>query len=90
MVTVSAMGDRLEIDRRSQEPSYRQLARQLRAMIADGSIGPGAALPSIAYLTGETGLAVNTVRHAVAVLVEEGWAYTVPGRGTYAAEDPPD
>jgi DNA-binding GntR family transcriptional regulator len=24
------------------------------------------------------------VRHAIAVLVEEGWAYTVPGRGTFA------
>jgi DNA-binding transcriptional regulator YhcF (GntR family) len=90
VVTVSAMADRLVIDRRSSEPSYRQLARQLRDRIRDGRIGPGDALPSISYLTGETGLAVNTVRHAVAVLVEEGWAYVVPGRGTYASEDKPE
>ena len=43
-------------------------------------------LPSITQLTGETGLAVGTVRKAIAVLVDEGYAYTVPGRGTYVAE----
>jgi len=30
------------------------------------------------------------VRHAIAVLVDEGYAYTVPGRGTFAAEKLPD
>jgi hypothetical protein len=75
---------------RSPEPSYLQLARQLRDRIRDGRIEPGGALPSITYLTGETGLAVQTVRRGIAVLVEEGWAVTVPGRGTYAAEKPPE
>jgi GntR family transcriptional regulator len=71
-------------------PSYLQLARQLCDRIRVGEYGPGAQLPSITQLTGETGLAVGTVRHAIAVLVEEAWAYVVPGRGTYAAEKPPD
>jgi DNA-binding GntR family transcriptional regulator len=88
MVTVVIMGDRLVIDVHSPEPSYRQLAAQLRERIRDGRIGPRAALPSITQLTGETGLAVNTVRHAIAVLVDEGYAYTVPGRGTFARERP--
>ena len=81
----------LAVDTRSSsEPSYLQLAAQLRERIRDGRIGPREALPSISQLTGETGLAVNTVRHAVSVLMEEGWAYTVPGRGTFAAEKPPE
>jgi DNA-binding GntR family transcriptional regulator len=37
-------------------------------------------------MTQETGLAVGTVRKAVGLLVNEGLAYTVPGRGTYAAD----
>jgi GntR family transcriptional regulator len=86
--TLSIMGSRLVIDLHSPEPSYQQLARQLRERIRDGRIPPREALPSITQLTGETGLAVNTVRHAIAVLVDEGWAYTVPGRGTFAAEKP--
>jgi GntR family transcriptional regulator len=72
------------IDLRASEPSYRQLAKQLRERIESGEIGPDEQLPSLTYLKGETGLAVGTIRQAIAVLVEEGLAYTVPGRGTYA------
>lgn len=77
--------ERLVIDPHAPEPSYKQLADQLRARIESGEIGPREPLPSITYLTGETGLAVGTVRKAIAVLVEEGLAYTVPGRGTFAS-----
>jgi GntR family transcriptional regulator len=89
--TVSPMGDdRLVIDLRSPEPSYQQLARQLRERIMDGRIAPSSALPSISYLVGETGLAVNTVRRAIAVLTDESYVVVVPGRGTYAAEKLPE
>lgn len=75
----------LAIDLRSAEPSYRQLAGKLRAAIQRGEIRPGEALPSLAYLQQETGLAVNTVRKAIALLADEGLVVTVQGRGTYAA-----
>lgn len=90
MVTVVIMGDRLVIDDRSREPSYVQLAAQLRERIRDGRIGPGDALPSITQLTGETGLSVQTVRHGIAVLADEGYVVIVPGRGTYAASTLPE
>ena len=90
MVTVAIMGNRLVIDQHAPEPSYLQLAGQLRDRIRDGRIGPRELLPSITSMVGETGLAVNTVRHAVQVLIDEGYAYTVPGRGTFAAEKLPD
>jgi GntR family transcriptional regulator len=80
--------ERLVIDLHSPEPSYQQLARQLRERITSGEIGPRELLPSITYLTGETGLAVGTVRRAIALLVDEGYAYTVPGRGTFASSGP--
>ncbi len=83
-VTLISM-ERLVIDPHAPEPSYRQLAALLRAAIESGEIGPREALPSITHLTGETGLAVGTVRKAIAVLVDEGLAYTVPGRGTFAS-----
>ncbi len=81
--------ERLVIDPHAPEPSYKQLAGQLRARIESGEIGPREPLPSITYMTGETGLAVGTVRKAIAVLVEEGLAYTVPGRGTFASPRKP-
>jgi GntR family transcriptional regulator len=93
--TVSSMGDdKLVIDLRSAEPSYQQLARQLRDRIRDGRLpAPDAAdgaLPSLAYLVGETGLAVNTVRRALTLLTEEGYVVIVPGRGTYVADKLPE
>jgi GntR family transcriptional regulator len=75
----------IEIDLHSHEPSYLQFAAILRARIESGEIAPREPLPSITSLTGETGLAVGTVRKAIGVLVGAGLAYTVPGRGTFAA-----
>jgi GntR family transcriptional regulator len=77
----------VEIDPHAPEPSYQQLATILRARIKSGEIGPREALPSITYLVGETGLAIGTVRKAIGVLVDEGLAYTVPGRGTFATPE---
>jgi GntR family transcriptional regulator len=85
MATLAIM-EPLVIDTHSPVPSYRQLADQLRDRITSGQIGPREPLPSISYLTGETGLAVGTVRKAVALLVDEGYAHTVPGRGTFAGK----
>lgn len=76
---------RLAIDFRSPEPSYKQLADQLRAAITSGEIGPGEALPSLAQMVTETALSMSTVQRAVKVLAGEGLVVAVPGRGVYAA-----
>lgn len=89
MFTMSIMSP-FTIDLRSPVPSYRQLAAQLRDRIDSGEIGPDEQLPSLTYLRQETGLAVGTIRQAISVVVEDGYAYTVPGRGTFAAPAPPD
>ncbi len=75
----------LTIDPRSPVPSWRQLADQLREAITAGEIGPDEALPSQRRLVQETGLAMSTVHRAIRELVGEGLAYSVPGRGTFAA-----
>ena len=71
----------VDIDLQSPEHPYQQLARQLREQIESGKIT--SQLPSITYLTALTGLAVGTVRRAINILVKEGIAQTVPGRGTF-------
>jgi len=65
---------------------YRQVADQLRAAIDAGEYGPGRKIPSLQALVRETGLAVETVRRAVRVLVDEGVVYTVQGRGTFVSK----
>ena len=74
----------MKIDASSPEHSYLQLARLLRERIASGEIS--SRLPSITELTAQTGLAVGTIRRAIQVLVDEGLAKTVPGRGTYVTD----
>jgi len=88
VISVATMSKPLVIDLRSPVPSYMQLAAQLRERITSGEIEPDEPLPSITRLQQETGLAVTTIRRGIAVLAEEGIAYTVPGRGTYAGPPP--
>jgi len=71
----------VQIDPRSPEHPYQQLASQLREQIGSGKIA--SQLPSITELTEETGLAVGTVRRAINTLAKEGLVQTVPGRGTF-------
>ena len=70
---------------RSQVPSYRQLADKLRAAIAAGEFGTDGPVPSLRRLSQETGLAMATVQHAMAVLRDEGLIVAVSGRGTFVA-----
>jgi DNA-binding GntR family transcriptional regulator len=69
------------VDEASPEPSCMQLAARLRERIQAGEIV--SRLPSLTELTGQTGLAVGTVRRAIHVLAQEHLVRTVSGRGTF-------
>lgn len=70
------------IDPGSAQPPYRQLAAILRTKIGAGEIT--ARLPGERALAEEYGVALGTVRKAIAVLRdEEGLVETTPGWGTY-------
>jgi len=71
----------VKIDSASPDHAYVQLAELLRQRILSGDIAPR--LPSLTDLTGETHLAVGTVRRAIEVLACERLVQRVPGRGTF-------
>jgi DNA-binding GntR family transcriptional regulator len=71
----------MNVDSRSSQHPYMQVATQLRHQIERGQIV--SQLPSITTLTTQTGLAVGTVRRAISILVKEDLVQTVPGRGTF-------
>lgn len=60
------------LDHDSAVPVYRQVADGLRALIADGQLAPGAALPGVRQLGRAVGVNLNTVARAYRVLAEEG------------------
>lgn len=61
--------------------SYVRIAAVLRQRIADGRYPPGSLLPSEATLAQEFQVVRNTMRRALAELVEEDLIGTVAGRG---------
>jgi GntR family transcriptional regulator len=77
---------RASIDRKADAFEYRQVADQLRTAIDAGEYEPGRRIPSLQALVRETGLAVETIRRAIRVLVDEGVVYTVQGRGTFVSK----
>ena len=63
----------------TQWGSYARIAEALRLRLE--LLRPGSPVPSEKVLSGEFGVARNTVRRALALLAEDGLVGTVPGRG---------
>lgn len=76
-----------QLDRDAPEPLYEQLAAILRDQVRTGRIPPRRALPSNRALTQEHGVARGTATRAVQILITEGWAFIVPGRGVYTVAE---
>jgi GntR family transcriptional regulator len=70
-------------------PLYRQLADVIRQRIARGIWDVGAQIPSYEGLAAEFGVALITVRQAVALLSQEGLVHAQRGRGTHVIARPP-
>lgn len=66
-------------------PLYVRLAASLRARIAQGEWPVGARIPPFEELSSSYGLALNTVRRAIELLVGEGMLASGRGRGTTVA-----
>lgn len=79
---------RVDLDRTSAEPLYRQIARLLRADIEARVYPPGAAIPAISRIQQETGCTLVTIRKGIKILADEGLVVIVPGKGTFVADGP--
>jgi DNA-binding GntR family transcriptional regulator len=62
---------------------WREIKKELARRIHDGTYPFNRPLPSEVALVNEFGCATGTVRHAIRALRDEGWVFTVPGRGSF-------
>jgi GntR family transcriptional regulator len=83
---VAGYRHRVTVDHEAPQPVYQQIAAILRARIEAGELAPNRAIPSESRLMQEYGVARETARKAVRVLVAEGLVYVVQGRGAYVTE----
>jgi GntR family transcriptional regulator len=76
----------LEIDIKSPEPAYRQIADQIRHWLVEGNLAAGEALPSVRRLAIELMVHHNTVAEAYRCLAEEGWLDLSQGKAAKVRE----
>ena len=70
-------------------PIYVQLRDQLHQAIGDGTLAPGARLPTMREVSVALKVDLNTVQRAYAELERRGAITTLRGRGTFVAAVPP-
>src|SRR5689334_10145301 len=82
------MLDRLHLEH-TGVPIYVQLRDQLHQAIGNGTLAPGARLPTMREVSVTLKVDLNTVQRAYAELERQGVIITLRGRGTFVAEAPP-
>ncbi|MCI9289382.1 MAG: GntR family transcriptional regulator [Oscillospiraceae bacterium] len=75
----------LSLNLRDSRPIYEQVRDGLRRLIITGAIPPGDKLPSVRTLAGQLAINPNTIQRSYEALEREGYAYSVPGKGSFAA-----
>ena len=66
---------------------YEQVAAAIRGRIRDGTYPPGGKLPSRRELCAEFGFSEIVIGAAMRVLKQDGLVQSLPGIGTYVADD---
>ena len=76
----------MEINWNNKEPIYLQLRDRLVALIMDGVLQEGDALPSVRQISSEQRINPVTVSKAIQMLVDDQLVETKRGLGTYVVD----
>ena len=75
----------LNLDYRDARPIYEQVRDGLRRLMVTGAIQEGEKLPSVRSLASRLAINPNTIQRAYESLEAEGYLYSAPGKGSFAA-----
>ena len=75
----------LNLDFRDARPIYEQVKDGLRRLMVTGAIQEGEKLPSVRAMATALAINPNTIQRAYESLEAEGYLYSVPGKGSFAA-----
>ena len=75
------------LDYRDKRPIYEQVVEKLERLIASGGLEPLTKMPSVRSLAVELAVNPNTVQRAYAQLEQDGYLYTVAGRGSFVTAE---
>ena len=74
------------LDYRDRRPIYEQVISRFQELMLTGALEKDSQLPSVRSLAMELAINPNTIQRAYAQLEQEGYVYSVSGRGTFVAE----
>ena len=77
--------DLIQLNYRDSKPIYEQIKDGFRRLIISGSLCANEKLPSVRELASGLAINPNTIQKAYRDLENEGYLYTVAGKGTFVA-----
>ena len=75
----------ISLNYRDSRPIYEQIKDGLRKLIVTGALRTDDKLPSVRALAQQLSINPNTIQRAYNELEGEGYIYSVPGKGRFAA-----
>lgn len=75
----------IQLNYRDTKPIYEQIKDGLRHLIISNAIGAEEKLPSVRELASSLAINPNTIQKAYRELEQEGYTYSLAGKGTFAA-----
>ena len=75
----------ISLNYRDSRPIYEQIKDGLKKLIVSGAMAADEKLPSVRALATQLSINPNTIQRAYNELENEGFIYSVPGKGSFAA-----
>ena len=75
----------LSLDFRDARPIYEQVRDGLRRLVVTGVMREGEKLPSVRSMASSLAINPNTIQRAYEALEQEGYVYSVPGKGSFVS-----
>lgn len=76
----------IQISYRDSRPIYEQIRDSFMQQILSGVLEPDSKMPSVRELASELAINPNTIQRAYRELEQEGYIYSVRGRGSFVAD----
>ena len=76
----------IQLNYRDAKSIYEQIKDGLKHLLVSGAVAADEKLPSVRELASTLAINPNTIQRAYKELENEGYLYSVSGKGTFAAE----
>ena len=75
----------ISLNYRDSRPIYEQIKDGLKKLMVSGALAADEKLPSVRALATQLSINPNTIQRAYNELESEGYIYSIPGKGSFAA-----